>query len=398
MALGAACAAPDSERANAEELLAELVRLVEFTALTPECSRPPAESLSEPTRADTRPMQLLAMASLRPSVEVPSSKPSETGAIDVEQLRAGESDNSYPNDPNGTDLAAGRHAGAWKFEVSALVLVGAAMVGSIFWLKRVEPEPSNGLPSIATMPPRGNLTVATSSEAGVPGRDIQGPAQGKVTGHEDQQIDANARVSLNSPPQSNLAPKPIGAAQPIADMSTTPPAASVNTSAVATPIAAPQPMAPQSLDPKPVPAVSPPPGSTQIAIPTPSGVADAPLPPLRPAPKPAVAAAGVAQRSTSKLDLLTKLSSRSEARVAVAMADATGAKAIAERSGPSRREASIKPENGAKMVNAAQAQTEAQAALSEQPVAASQQNPNPVVHAFRNMVGALAGLIPFIPH
>ena len=59
----------------------------------------------------------------------------------------------------------------------------------------------------------------------------------------------------------------------------------------------------------------------------------------------------------------------------------------------------MKPEKGAKTPNAAQAPTEAPAAApSQQPVAAQQPSPNPVVRTFRNMVGALTGFIPFMPH
>jgi hypothetical protein len=298
----------------------------------------------------------------------------------------------------------GRRAGASKFKVSALILVSVAAVGSIFWLKRVEPVPPNASPLMettqgpTTMQPRSNLTVATSSEAGA-------TAEGKVASPEERPIDLNARVSPNNPPQSDLARTVIGASQPDASDGK-PVAASVNTSAVAAPIVAPQPVASQSLDPKPAPTVSLPPDSTQIATPTPSTIdsgaavhsTNAPLPPVRPAPKPAIEAPGVAHQSTSRLDLPTKLSSKSDARVVVAKADATGAKAPAERSEPPRREASVKSEKGANTLNAAQAPTEAQAAPSAQPVPAQQHNPNPVVHAFTNMVGAVAGLIPFVPH
>jgi hypothetical protein len=391
---------PGSQQANAEELLAELVRLIESSGLTPERLRPPAGTMSEPTRTDTEPMQRLEMTSLRPSVEAPSGKPGETRVVDVEPQRAPESDNSYSNDPNGAYLATGRRAGAGTFTVPALILVSVAAVGSIFWLKRVEPGPPNASPLMettqgpTTMQPRSNLTVATSSTA-----------EGEVASPEERPIDLNARVSPNNPPQSDLARTVIGASQPDASDGK-PVAASVNTSAVAAPIVAPQPVASQSLDPKPAPTVSLPPDSTRIATLTPSTIdsgtavhsTNAPLPPVRPAPKPAIEAPGVAHQSTSRLDLPTKLSSKSDARVVVAKADATGAKAPAERSEPPRREASVKSEKGANTPNAAQAPTEAQAAPSAQPVPAQQHNPNPVVHAFTNMVGAVAGLIPFVPH
>jgi hypothetical protein len=405
--------APGSQQANAEELLAELVRLVESSTLAPERSSPPAQTVSESTRTGTEPMRRLEIRSLRPSVEAQSSNPSET-RVDVEPPRASQSDNSYSNHPNGINLATGRRAGAWKFRVSALVLVGAAVLGSIFWLKRVEPGLPNAPPFIATAQgpatqPQSNSTVAASSEAGATPKDVTQPAQGKIASPEDRPLDLNARVSLNNPPQPDLAPTVIGAAQPTADASAGKPlAASVNTSAVAAPIAAPQAMTSQSLDAKPAPAVSLPPASTQIATPTPStagsGAAapstDAPLPPVRPALKPAIEAAGAARRPTSKLDLPTKLSNKSDARVVVAKADATGAKAPAERSAPPQREASVKPEKGATTLNAAQAPTGAPAAAapSQQPIAAQQPSPNPVVRTFKNMVGALTGLIPFVPH
>ena len=379
------------------------------------CGRLPGlwRSPSEPTRSRCSDSKCVTA----PVVEAPSGEPSETRVVDVEPQRAPESDNSFSNDPNQTELATERRAGASKFNVSALVLVSAAVVGSIFWLKRVEPGPPNASSLMettqgpTTMQPRSNLTVATSSEAGATLKDMPQPA--KVASPEERPIDLNVRVSPNNPPQSDVARTVIGASQP--DPSDGKPvAASVNTSAVAATIVAPQPVASQSLDPKPAHTVSLPPDSTQIATPTPStlnsGAAvhstnaplppatNAPLPPVRPAPKPAIEAPGAAHQSTSKLDLPTKLSSKSDARVVVAKADATGAKAPAERSEPPRREASVKSEKGANTLNATQAPTEPQAAPLAQPVPAQEPNTNPVVHAFKNMVGAVASLIPFVPH
>jgi len=58
----------------------------------------------------------------------------------------------------------------------------------------------------------------------------------------------------------------------------------------------------------------------------------------------------------------------------------------------------VNPEKGAKTLNATQSPAEAQAAPSQQPAPAKQSNPNPVAHAFSYMVGAVTGLIPFVPH
>lgn len=408
--LGRRLSAPRSQQPNAKELLAELVRLVESSGPALEPSQPPARTVSQPTRTDADSTQRSKMTSLRSSPEAPPRKPNESGTVYVGPPQAPQSGASHSSDPNGAVLAPGRR-GTWAFQVSALVLVGALVLGSIFWLKRVDPGLPNAPASIATTesltptPPRSNLAAAAiPSEAGATVGGAPQPGQGKGASPEDRPIDLKA-VSINNPPHSDLAPTAIDAAQPTADASTAKPlVASVNASAAAAPIVAPQPVASQSLDPVPVPAVSLPPERTQNAAPTASTVeagaaaTHAPLPPIRPAPKPAIEAAGVAQQSKSRLDLPTKLSSKPDARVVVAKADAAGAKAPAERSEPPRREASVKPEKEAKTLKAAPAPTEAQAAPSHPPAAAQQANPNPVVHAFRNMVGALTSLIPFVPH
>jgi hypothetical protein len=399
--MGRPSRAPGPQQANAEEMLAELVRLVESSGLAPKRSAPPVEIVPEPERADTEPTQPLELTSRRP--------------VAVEPPRALEAAKSYPNGPNRIDLATGQRSAAWTFKVSALVLACAAVIGSIFWFKRVEPGLPKAPPFIATaqaptpVQPRSNLTVATSSDAGTtPLKDITQPA---VVSPEERPIDLNAGVSLNNPPPSaDLGPIATAATQPTADASAGKPLAeSVNTPTAAAPIAASPPTASQSLDPKPVPVPTVPisPDQTQIAAPTPSatnpGVAahasDAPLPPVRPAPKAAIEAAGVAERSTAKLELPTKLSSKSAAHVVVAKAEATGHWAPTETaSEPLRLGAPVNPEKGAKTLNATQSTAEAQAAPSQQPAPAKQSNPNPVVHAFNSMVGAVTGLIPFVPH
>jgi len=413
--MGRPSRAPGPQQANAEEMLAELVRLVESSAVAPKGSAPPVETVPEPEPTDAEPVQPLEMTSPRPSVDAPPRKPSDTRPVDVEPPRAFERAKSYSNDRNGIDLARGHRSGAWTFKVSALVLACAAVIGSIFWFKRVEPGLPKAPPFIATAQapataqPRSNLTVATSSDAGMtPLKDITQPA---VVSPEERPIDLKAGVSLNTPPPSaDLGPIATPAAQPTADASAGKPLAEpVNTPTAAAPIAASPPTAAQSLDSKPVPVPTVPlsPDQTEIAAPTPSatnsGVAahasDAPLPPVRPAPKAAIEAAGVAERSTAKLELPTKLSSKSAAHVVVAKADPTGHWAPTETaSEPLRLGAPVNPEKGAKTLNATQSPAEAQAAPSQQPAPAKQSNPNPVAHAFSYMVGAVTGLIPFVPH
>ena len=113
-----------NQQANAQEMLAELVRLVESSRLAPEGSAPTARTAPEPTRADMEPAPPLEITPPQPLVEVWSSKPSETAAVVVDTPRARKSDNSYSNDPNGIDVARGRRSGARTFKALALVLAG----------------------------------------------------------------------------------------------------------------------------------------------------------------------------------------------------------------------------------------------------------------------------------
>jgi hypothetical protein len=396
--------APGSEQSNAEEMLAELMSLVESSRLTPEPSQPLGGSVPESERTDTGPVQ-------RQSVKAASSQPDEMRTVDFEPERVAASEKSHSDDPNRIELVTGRPARRRAFMVSALVLVGAAALGSIVWLERAELGLANAPSFIATTQsptrpePQSNSTLATSTEAGAAPGNITQPAQGKVVGPKERPIDTNVRASPNKTPEPDLARAAIGAAEPKPDAFAEKPAAPpVNTPAVAAPLPTPQPVASQSLDEKPALPRSVSPGSTPRPPPTlsspDSGVAalptNTPLPPVRPTPKGANERTGVAQRSTSELDLPTKLSNKSDAHVVVAKADPTGFKAPTERSASPQREASLKSEKEAKPPSAAQALTEGQAAPPAPP--AAQHNTNPVVHAFTNMVGAVAGFIPFVPH
>ena len=407
--VGRRSCASGGQQANAEEMLAELVRLVEASRLAQERPPAPAETVSEPNRTGAEPTRS------RQSSVAASSKSKETGAVDVARSRTPEYDDSPSNDPKGIDLA-GRPYGVSTFKVSALVLAAVAVIGAIFWLERVESGPPKAPPFIATAlgpgtaQPRSSVTPATSSEAGVtPQRDIAQPAQGKVVSPEQGPMDQSARVSLNNPPLSaDLGPTAIGVAQPPADaFAGKPLAAPVNTLPVTQPIATAPPVEPQPPVSKPAPTVSLPPNPAQIATLSPSATnsggtasaVDAPLPPVRPAPKAAIETAGAAERPSHKLDLPTKLSSRSAAHVVIAKADPSGAGTPAEtQSEASRHGASTNSEKGAKALTVAQAPPAPQAAPSQQPAPAKQPNPNPVVHAFSNVVGALTGLIPFVNH
>jgi hypothetical protein len=411
--VGRRSCAPGSQQANAEEMLAELVRLVEASRLAQERPASPAETVSEPNRTGAEPMESPETRPLQSSVAV-SSKLNETGAVDVEPSRTPEYDDSLSTDPKGIDLA-GRPSGAPTFKVSALVLAAVAAIGAIFWLEQVESGPPKAPPFIATAPagtaqPQSSLTPATSSEAGVtPQRDITQAAQDKVVSPVEAPMDLNARVSLNNQlPSADLGPTAIGVVQPPADaFAGKPLTAPVDKLPVTQPIATASPVAPQPPVSKPAPTVSLPLNATQMATAYPSApnyggtasAVDAPLPPVRRAPKAATETAGVAERPSHKLDLPTKLSSKSAAHAVVAKADPSGPGTAAETQSEAPRHGALtNSEKGAKTPTVAQAPAEPQAASSQQPGPAKQSNPNPVVHAFSNVVGALTGLIPFVNH
>jgi hypothetical protein len=405
--IGRPPSAPGGQQANAEEMLAELVRLVESSGLAPKrrpppVEPPPVEIVPEQSLPDRSPAQPAL------SIEAPSRQPKEAALVDIEPIRATRSDDSHSNDLNGIGLAAGRRSGAWTFRVSALALAAAAAVGAIFWLEQTKSEPPKGPPllsaaaqSPAAAAPRANPSVATSSEAGATRpKDVAQPADGKAVNPEQRPIDPNARASLeNPPPPQDPGPTANGLARPEALPAEKPPATPVDMPAAAAPVPAPPPAASQSPE-KAAPAVPLLPEAAPTATPSPAaaetGVAhpiDAPLPPVRPAPKAVVQASGAAQRPTPKLELPTKLSGPFGAHAA-AKAGTTGVAAPQSRSEPLRLGASANREN-----KSAQASVEPPAAQAEP--APKQPNANPVARAFGTVagaVGAVAGLIPFVPH
>jgi hypothetical protein len=406
--IGRRPSAPGSQQVNADELLAELVRLVESSGLvfkpsSPKSPSPPVETVPEQNLPDREPTQAPEEKSLHASLNTPSTKPKEPVVVEIEPPRALKSDIAYSNHPNGTGLAAGRHSGTWTFRVPALVLAGAAVIGAIFWLGQ-KSEPSKAPPFAAeaqgqpNMRPRSIASVAISSDAGaIAPSEITQPGESKAASSEERPIDLTARDSLirKATPSQDLGPTAIGVTQPMGPTTSAPPVAASPAAAPAftAPVAASPPATLQSPDSKDEPTASIQPDPTQTPTPTPSATdsvvgahtSDAPLPPVRPAPKAANQAGAVAQRLTPKLDFPTKLSSQSGAHVVV-KASATGA-AAPEAKTP---------------LKTAQASVEPLAAPLAQPAPAPQQpNSNPLTRAFGSVVGAVgavAGLIPFPGH
>jgi hypothetical protein len=393
---GRGLSALSSRPPNAEEMLAELARLVESSGFG--SKRPPPVGAKQHLPASP-PTQALGLNTLPLSLNATSDNPYGAAAVDVEPPEPRKS--SFSADPNIVGLAARLYFGAWTFRVSALVLAGLAVIGSTYGLEQIISKPS-GAPlvaaaavSSATVPSRSNVHLPASSDATVTSQsDITQPAGSKVVSPEERPIDQNARDSFEKPPPfQDLASTGIDVAQPAALPAGAPPVAPASTRTLAEPATASPPAAPQSPDAKGAPAVSLPPSPTPTVRPTPSatdtGVAahanDAPRPPVKRVPKPAVQAGASAQRPTPKSDSLAKPSGQTGAHT-VAKAGATG---------PGATDAKMP-------LTTAQASVEPQAAPPAQPAPAPQQpNPNPVARAFGGLmgaVGAVAGLIPFVPH
>jgi SPOR domain len=328
---------------GAEDPLFELARLVESSKWEPS-SRTAAEpaTAAEPER--------LEKEALKPALEEAAEFHDE-GVAENEVPQALAYGVLDAHDHARTEPK--RRAIGWTTRISALAVAGVAMIGAVFALK-------GGVPGLPKQPPyiaaaQGPTKVAPPSDDTVSAPNDAGPsllkdntqsAHVKVVASQEQPVDLTALAST---------PAPAAPAPPADASGGTAVKGTVDPPVV---VAAPAPPPPPSQfpDPKPVRTVSLRPDGTPIA---PSAVAsadaseaapavEAPKPPPKPAPK-ATTAAAVAQPSTPRLDLPTKLSEKSSARVAVAKTDTTAPSSIAEAANePFQPGSTQKPEKAAK--------------------------------------------------
>ncbi len=369
--------AAGTQQTGVEDPLSELERLVE-SSRPASMSSPSARVVSGSVRAAGESAEPLEMAPLRSSIDEAHVEQIDTAAASAEALRDDDAFSDHGQEPN---PAAAKPVGAragWKLKTSALALAGVAMIGGVFAFRGGVPGLPKAPPFIAAakgptkVQPPSDQTVAPSNDAYASLlRDSTQVAGVKVVNTEEQPVDLNAQASLaNAPASKANAPADAGATQaaPSAMASATPVAATVNTPFVAPPVTPPPPMALQFPDPKPVRTVSLRPDGTPIATPVPTDAAasgesshegDAPKPSAERAPD---APVGAAQSSTPKLDLPTKLSSKSSARVVVAKTDTTAPGAAGETNQPLQLGAS------AKTTKSERAEAEPPAASARQPV------------------------------
>ncbi len=370
--------AAGGQQVSAEDPLVELARLVESSRFGFSDRATSAEPVAEPAKAHEESSPPIEVEELRPSIDeaedlVPAASVADRDARPDYEFGAPRS-----HDANAAEQAAAERPKAWKLKVSALALAGVAMIGAVLALRGGVPGLPKQPPFIAAaqgptkVQPPSDETVTASSDAGASLlKDNSRPASVKVVSSEEQPVDLSAQGSLGNPPQA-VANPPAAADQtkpPVGASNGTPLAATVNTPLVPPPAAPPvPPMTSEFPNPKPVRTVSLRPDGTPIAAPnppdqiggdaTPAGAP--PQPPSKVGPKTMSDTAGVAQPSTPKLDLPTKLSAKSSARVVVAKTDTTAPDASAQTPTESTQPgAPVKPEKAAKKPKPAQATAEA---------------------------------------
>ncbi|HEV7479341.1 MAG TPA: SPOR domain-containing protein [Roseiarcus sp.] len=368
--------AAGAQQSQAEDPLAELSRLVEFSHMGIANGETPARRPAEAPVARAAPSTSIETGTLRPTLDdeveelAPGASEDDRAARRDYEFDARHSDSSSAADPGEE-----RRPMRWKLAVSALAIAGVAMIGAVFALRGGVPGLKKDIPFIAAaqgptkVAPPSDQTVTTSSDAGATLLHDNGkPAPVKVVNSEEQPVDLNAQAAANNPPAS------------AAQGGTTDPAlnAIINTPLVAPQAAAPpKGMTSEFPDPKPVRTISLRPDGTPIGAMSPldqqpASSANAAPAPVEPASKPAVApsasapstpapktineAAGVAQPSTPKIELPTKLSPpKSAARVAVGKTDTTAPDGTAQiPPGEAQNSAPAKPDKAAKKPKAGQ--------------------------------------------
>jgi hypothetical protein len=343
--------AAGAHHSNAEDPLSELARLVESSRSGFSSGAPSEQPVTRP--ADVQPSPSVEIGELRPTIDAADDLVPAASEADREARQ----DYEFDAYPSAAEQAAEKRPRGWTLTVSALALAGVAMIGGVFALKGRVPGLPTQPPFIAAaqgptkVQPPSDETVATSNDAGASLlKDNAKPAAVKVVSSEEQPVDLTAQGSLGNPPSAEQPNAPVGAKD------ATPLAATVNTPLVPPPAAPPPIMSSQFPEPKPVRTVSLRPDGTPIAapnVPDQAGgdaapAAAEPNPPAKPAPKPATDATGVAQPSSPKLELPTRLSPKSSARVVVAKTDTTALDATAQTpSEPSQPAAAIKQQDKA---------------------------------------------------
>src|SRR5271170_1145389 len=355
--------AAGAQQANVEDPLQELARLVE-SSYAGSSSETSARFVSEPDKKSAESARSIETAALRPAIDDTEDLIPAASEADRAARQDYEFDAPRSNDPQDAGQAADRRPGRWKLTVSALALAGLAMIGAVFALKGRVPGLPKDPPFIAAaqgptkvQPPSDETVTASNDPAVSVLKDNANPGSAKIVNSEEQPVDLSAQASPDKPLFPLPNPSPAADQPKPADSASiaTPVAATINTPLVPPAAAPPPTMTSEFPDPKPVRTVSLRPDGTPIGASSPpvqtggldAAPAEAPTKPsAAPAPKmtneaapaesPPFAASAktdsgaIAEPSTPKLELPTKLSPKSSARVVVAKTDTTAPDANAQ--------------------------------------------------------------------
>jgi hypothetical protein len=298
-----------------------------------------------------------------PQLEAEALRPETDGLQDFETVGSSHTpefqDLDEVRDVRGPDPVGERRPRSWVLRVTALAVVGLAMIGGVFALRGGVPGLPKQPPFIAAaqgptkVQPPSDETVTSANDAGANLlKDSTQADHVKVVASEEQPVDLSAEAkpaaAANSP-STTVEPGASGGS-PVKGTDDAP--------VVVMPPVGQPPVAQQFPDPKPVRTVSLRPDGTPIPpsmVATAEGSDAAPLTetpksPAKAATKPAAETAGSAQASTPKLDVPTKLSAKSSARVVVAKTDTTAPGAAtdaqnepAQIEGPAKSDKPVKP-------------------------------------------------------
>ena len=307
--------AAGAQPAGQNDPLYELARLVELSKRPMGAAAPLRGSAQQP-----EPVEAIL---LRPAFDEGHDDPGEA-AVEAAPDEGPEVEDFHGDEFRAVEPYRERRSARLMLTASALAVAGVAMIGAVVYLKGGVPGLAKQPPYIAAaqgptkvLPPSDD-TVAAPNEARANFlKDKTQPAHVKVVANEEQPVDLTTLASSKAPAEAARAPADAPAVK-----------AMVDTPVVATP-APPPPVASQFPEPKPVRTVHLRPDGTPIPL---TLVASADATGTAPAieaakAKPAAAspagAAANAQASTPKLELPTKLSGKSSARVMVGKTDTT---------------------------------------------------------------------------
>src|ERR1700691_791487 len=183
--------AAGAQQAQAEDPLAELSRLVEFSHMGISNGDTPARRAPVVRAA---PLTSIETGTLRPTLddEVEELAPGASEA-DRAARRDYEFDARHSDSASAADPGEERRPMRWKIAVSALALAGVAMIGGVFALRGGVPGLKKDAPFIAAaqgptkVAPPSDQTVTTSSDAGATLLHDNGkPGSVKVLNSEEQ--------------------------------------------------------------------------------------------------------------------------------------------------------------------------------------------------------------------